>query len=319
VTPSCAKEPTLVEVLDAHERLRLWLEPSPLVPLGALHLKAEYQQPTGSFKVRGALVALSRTAERSPPPPLVAASAGNHGLGVAWAAARLGLHATVVIPRDCPAVKADELRRLTRVHVAPHDGYDAAERLARQVAAETGAVFLSPFDDTWIMAGNGGTLALELLAQRPDLGTLIVPVGGGGLLSGLLVVLAHRAPHVEVVAVQSEASPAFVQSLADRRCHTTWPAAETLAEGLEGGAGERSVLLALEHGITALAVPEHAIAAAMVRLTDALGAPIEGSAAVVEAAREEGLLERCPPPWVGVLTGGNVSMSTIDRLRGATS
>jgi threonine dehydratase len=293
--------------------IRPWFDPSPLVALDGLWGKAEYLLPTGAFKVRGALAAL-QAARAAGVNRVVAASAGNHGSGLGWAAQRLQMHVTVVVPRDCPSIKREKMEALATVRVCEEPGYDAAETAARQLAAAEGVPFVSPFDDPHVMAGNGGTLARELLVQIPDLQTLVVPVGGGGLLTGALSALHHAGAPVRVVTVQSEASPAFTRSLAEQTWHATWPAAETLAEGLEGGAGATSIVAAAAYGVTPLLVSERAIADAMVDAWQRWGMTLEGSAAVVWAAWRTGMLADFEGPTVGILTGGNVAPDTLRAL-----
>jgi threonine dehydratase len=138
------------------------------------------------------------------------------------------------------------------------------------------------------------------------------------LFSGLWAAFDALAPHVQLVPVQSEASPAFTRSVAEHRWHATWPPAPTLAEGLEGGAGQTSVALAVASGLRGRTVRESSIRKAMISMWDATGVPIEGSAAVIEAARVDGLLDDLEGDVVGILTGGNVAAETLERLRSQT-
>lgn len=276
-------------------------------------VKREDLQTTGSFKVRGALCRLAELDWHRGRAGVVCASAGNHGKGVAWAAARLHLCATVVVPRETPEVKRRGIRDLGAelvVHDAP--GYDAAEAAAKDLAARRGALFVSPFDDLHVQAGNGGTLALEIAAQAPTVERVVVPVGGGGLAGGMAATFAATLPLVDVVAVQSEASPAMSRSLREGRVHLTWDPAETLAEGLEGGVAPSTV--ALCRALSAVhEVSEASIADAMVRARRDCGWTLEGSAAVVLAALLEDRLD-VDERTVLVLTGSNVDPARIDRL-----
>lgn len=315
--PSAAP-PTLALIREVATAIATHLPPTPLVRLPASDgrvrvAKAEYLQPTGSFKVRGGLAA-ALAARADGQDRVVAASAGNHGSGLAWGARRAGIAVDVVVPRDCPPLKLAKMRDAgATVHVADEPGYDAAETQARALAADRGLPFVSPFDDTRVMAANGGTMLLELLdalddATRPL--RLIVPVGGGGLLAGLLAARDALGVPIHIVPVQSSASPAFVRSLADGRLHATWPPAPTLAEGLEGGAGATSVWMADRAGLRPHLVSEAEIDRAMRRLYAALDHTIEGSAAVAWAAVDpDGVDSLGPDPDdrmdVLLLTGGN--------------
>lgn len=302
--------PTAAQIGAAWAAVREAMPVSPIetVALGecALLCKLETANPTGSFKVRGALAALTEArdagAER-----IIAASAGNHGAGIAYAAGRLGVRATVAVPRNCPDIKRQKMDALgATIYVCDAHGYDDTEAHARTLAARHEMPFISPFLAPAVMAGNGGTLARELLEQVPELASIVLPVGGGGLLAGVLAELVRAGrEHVRVVAVQSEACPAFVRSLEDGRVYERWEGDATLAEGLEGGTGVPAVEAARAYGVTALAVPESAIRDAMLTFHAATGQVIEGSAAVVVAARQMGALDALPVPCVHVITGAN--------------
>lgn len=305
--------PTGADIDAAWDAVRDAMPISPLetLEIGAhtLLCKLETENPTGSFKVRGALAALAGARERGAE-RIIAASAGNHGAGIAFAAGRLGVRATVAVPRNCPDIKRDKMDALgATIYVCDALGYDDTEAHARTLAARHDIPFISPFLDTAVMAGNGGTLARELLDQVPDVAAIVLPVGGGGLLAGVLAELTRVGKtHVRVVAVQSEACPAFVRSLEDDRVYDRWEGETTLAEGLEGGTGAPAVEAARAYGVTALEVPEFAIRDAMLAFHDATGGVIEGSAAVVVAARTIGALDTLPEPCVHVITGANATL-----------
>lgn len=307
-----APAPTLAQSRQALASVREHFAPTPLLDLFGATAKLETRAPTGSFKVRGAIVACERAAAQGVA-AVVAASAGNHGKGMAWAARATGTAVTIVVPRDCPAIKREAMERDATVIVCDAPGYDAAEVHARALAAERGVPFVSPFDDTLVMAGNGGTVALELVSALREPLELVVPVGGGGLLSGILAVREALGLDWTIAPAQSEASAAFATSVRERRTHLSWPAAQTLAEGLEGGAGETSVRLAIRAGLEPVVVSEAAIARAMLDLADALGESVEGSAAAALAAHRA----LAPPTRrrVILLTGGNVARATLDQLR----
>lgn len=299
------------EIIDrALDVVRGHFAPSPLAGSGEVRWKLEQRLPTGAFKVRGALAAMCAARERGVD-AVIAASAGNHGAGVAWAAQQLGMRATIFVPRDCPAIKRRKMEAGAEVVVCAVDGYDDTERIARETAIARGIPFLSPFDDTDVMAGNGGTMGRELQVQCPELRTIVVPVGGAGLLAGLIASYAASTAPPRFVAVQSEVSSAFAHSLASGEPQLVWPPAVSLAEGLEGGTGVTGVEASRSANVQAVVVPERAIARAMHRLHHQFGEPIEGSAAVVEAARALGLLTHLPTPMALVVTGGNVDPSVL--------
>ena len=200
----------------------------------------ENLQTTGSFKVRGALTALAHAKQRGVT-RVVAASAGNHGAGVARAARVLGLEAMIAVPESTPERKLSAMRsgRVQIERVA--GGYDHAEAFALNWAAGHGVPFVSPYDDDWVASGNGGSVGFEMVAalgRVPE--RVVAPIGGGGLATGLACALAREAgedPGLSrrVWTVQSECSPAFARSVETGRTVTTLePAGPTLAEGLEG-------------------------------------------------------------------------------------
>jgi len=306
------------------ERARAAVAPhvkrTPIVPAAGrprVAFKAECLQVTGSFKARGPLVKFARPSTHRLERGFVTASAGNHALGVAFAARALGVRVAIVVPEATPAVKLEKLRKLGVEPTRFGDGYDAAESYARSLARSTGADFLSPFDDLEIMAGNGGTLAMETIEDVPDLARLVVPVGGGGLVSGCAAALRHFAPGVELVGVQSAACPAMAESFARGAALEVFPATEpTVAEGLEGGVAERTYRFAREALDRVLLVPESAIRRAIATLDARHGLAVEGSGAVGLAALESGLLEPSPAgATVLVLTGGNVDPERVRACR----
>lgn len=264
----------------------------PGVPGARVHLALECFQVTGSFKVRGALFALREARRRAPGlQRVVAASAGNHGAGVAFAARALGLTATLFVPRGAPEAKLAKMRAYgAEPRLADSSHYDGAEAEAMAFAAAEGAPFLSPYDDPEVLVGNGASLAFELtraLGRAPA--AVVAPIGGGGLATGLALGLAVASgvPYGEgppTFGAQSEASCAFASSLERGQAITTLEGPPTLAEGLEGGISERGFARARAVCAGALVVSEAAIEASMHALYTQFGLVVEGSAAVGVAA-----------------------------------
>lgn len=254
----------------------------------------ESLRPEGSFKIRGAVAALAKRRGS-----VVAASAGNHGIGVASASKRLGLPATVVVPKTAPRKKVDVIRSFGCELIEEGEGYDAAETFAMQLAKDRGVPFLSPYDDVDVVAGNGSTLGLEIveaLGRKPK--SIVAPIGGGGLATGLAVALGEQRI---VWGAQSEASPAFAMSLERGEAVTTLPYAKSLADGIEGGIAVDAFARAAGTLAGALVVSEDSIADAMKWAAKELGLVIEGSAAAALAPVLEGF-----ETDVVVLTGRNV-------------
>jgi threonine dehydratase len=302
------------------ERIRKLLRVTPLVPAPVLGrrtganvwLKLESLQRTGSFKLRGAaarLAAMSLAGQTR----AIAASAGNHGLGVAMAAKAFGIEATVLVSSQTPEIKRTGIAALGATVEVVGASYDQAEAEARRrAAADPGLIFVSPFDDDHVIAGNGGLLARELLAQLPDVDTVIAPVGGGGLCGGLGVELAPRG--IRVRGVEPEANCAMKRSLEDGRAYTQYEGGPTLAEGLEGAVSERTFAMAKDYFPDITLVSEVAIRKAIVYAYRTLGLVVEASAAVTIAALLDEAIDVQGRRVVLVITGSNIEASLLDQL-----
>lgn len=277
-------------------------------------LKLENEQLTGSFKLRGALAALAALEPADRERGVLTASAGNHGFGLATAGARLGVRVTVFCAASTPQVKRDGIAGAgAKLELVDAPGYDEVERRAKEAARERGLTFVSPFDDPNVAAGNGGTLALEILEELPAVRTIVAPVGGGGLIAGLAAARRHGEARYELIGVQSEACPAMVESLKQGRALLAFEGAPTLAEGLEGGVSPSTYRVAKEELKAMALVSEDAIRDALRFAHERLGLAIEGSAAVglAYARARGGALE---PPWVVVITGGNVDPEKLRAI-----
>ncbi|HEX2659804.1 MAG TPA: pyridoxal-phosphate dependent enzyme [Polyangia bacterium] len=311
------------------ERVRRLTRVTPLVPAPALGrrtgadvwLKLESLQRTGSFKLRGALARLcavardaSAAADR---PRVIAASAGNHGLGVALAAQALAIDATILVSAQTPELKRAGIQALgARVEVAGAT-YDEAEAAARaRAAADPGLVFVSAFDDDYVIAGNGGLLAREIMAQLPDVEQIVVPVGGGGLAGGIGVEAVPRG--IRVLGVSPEVNCAMRRSLDEGRAYTTYQGGPTLAEGLEGAVSERTFAMARDYFPDIALVSETAIRRAIVYAYRSVGILCEASAAPALAAllEDPGLVRG--RRVVVLISGGNIEPALLDQLLAGT-
>jgi threonine dehydratase len=304
------REPTYEDVLAAAEVVAGHLQPTPVLtsPLlgdGVL-LKLETFQPTGSFKVRGALVATANVLNDHPGARVVTASAGNHGLGVAFAARTLGAPATIVIPENASPAKRSALEGFgDGVDVVVHGAsYDQAESFALGLESRD-TRFVSAYNDPWVIAGQA-TIALELFEQVKDLQTIVAPVGGGGLVAGLALAASRRSC-VDVFGVEPDASPAVSVSVAAG--HVVEIEEEpTIADGLAGNIEPGSVTVGLiaRHARGIFRVEEPAIREAMRFLAREHGLVVEPSGAIGVAAVLSGLLA----PGTGtvlVISGRNVA------------
>jgi len=314
---------TLEDVERAGAAIRPYLPPTPLRRSFALrgsgdaYLKLECWQPTGSFKVRGATHVLTCLSPDERRRGVVAASAGNHALGVAFAVQALGgkAEATLFVPETAPRAKVEKLGGFpVTVHVEGAT-YDDAHALAMAHVERTGATYVHAFDDPRTAAGQG-TAGLEILDDRPDVGAILVPVGGGGLISGLAAAVKARAPSVRVVAVQPEASPALSESIRQGRPLLEYPARPTLADGLAGGIGE--IVFAHRDLIDDIVlVSEAEIEDAIVALLADDQVVAEASGAVGVAALRSGKWRGDGRPVAAVVTGGNIDARVLGRLLAA--
>jgi threonine dehydratase len=298
----------------AHE-----LEASPIVGAqglgGRVVLKLETLQPTGSFKVRGGLVALAQAAEDGV--AVVAASAGNHGLGVAYGAARFGVRSIVVVPENASLKKVRALEQFDCTLVRHGHSYDEAEQHALALAAADPKLrFVSPYNDPLTIAGQS-TIVLELLQQVPDLSMVVVPVGGGGLISGITLGLVSEArTDVRVVGVVPQESPALLRGFELGHMEEV-EIGETLADGLAGNLEQSTITLdiAREHVETMVAVAEPAIADGIRFLAFEHGIVGEGAAAVGIAALQNRLVEPSANGTTAVLiTGRNIAPATLAAI-----
>lgn len=304
--------PTPTDVLAAADCLRGVIERTPLVRSPALseragadvYLKCEQRQRTGSFKIRGAYNALARLPEAVRRRGVVASSAGNHGLGLAWAARELGVRARIFVPATAPAVKREGIAALGAEMDTSQPDYDAAHRMAEAYAREHGMAFVNPCAGESLLAGQG-TVGLEILEELPDLATLLVPVGGGGLIGGIAGYVRSTAPRVRLVGAQSVKTNAMAASLAaGRRMDVPVPA--TLADGLAGQIDDVGFAIgraALDEIVT---VTEQEIAAAIAWLSHEHDLRVEGSGAVGVAALLHQRLRAPASPVAVVLSGGNI-------------
>ena len=311
----------ILEIRDAAVAMAGAIAHTPVVPAPGLseltgaqvHLKLETLHRTGSFKERGALTKLLSLDSSQRRVGVVAMSAGNHAQGVAYHARRLGVPATIVMPEGTPFIKIDRTEALGAKVLLKGDSLAAARQAADTLSRDDGLVLVHPYDDLAVIAGQG-TIAIELLADQPDLDTIVVPIGGGGLISGIAVAAKALNPKIEIIGVQSTLYPSMYRVM-----HGQDPgspaAAATLAEGIavkEPGRLTRRIVQALVSDI--LLVDDMTIEAAIVALLERQKLVVEGAGAAGIAA----LLaapERFRGRRVGVvICGGNIDARLLASI-----
>lgn len=271
-------------------------------------------QPTFSYKIRGAFNVIERLRrERRSDGALVTASAGNHGRALAQAAATFGIPLTVYVPEHAPRTKLDAIRALG-AELRPARDYDEAERLAKEHGAGGGATFVSPYSHPDVIAG-AATVGLEILADAPDANLILVPIGGGGLISGIALAAAAVAPSVRVIGIEMQASHPFTAS---RRAGRIVPISvgPTLADGLAGNLDPETVTFSIveRHVRQIVLVDETELRAAMRGIIERERLVAEGAGAAGVAALLAGKIDAAGRHVAIVLSGANVDSGVIREI-----
>jgi threonine dehydratase len=284
-------------------------------PLGVhAWLKYETLQLTGSFKVRGAFNKIASLPLEEVRRGVITASAGNHAQGVAFSATQAGVPAVIVMPVTTPLIKIENTRRLGGEVVLAGEIFDEAYDEARRLERERGLVFIHPFDDEQVMAGQG-TIGLEILEQTPEVEVVVVPVGGGGLISGVATAVKEKRPGVRVYGVQTAAAPAMAESF--QAGHIVLrPAERSVADGIAvKRPGERTFEHIRRYVDGIVTVTEDEIRAAMVRLIETGKTVTEGAAATTLAAMAGHRIPNTAGRHVVmVLSGANVDIALLARI-----
>jgi len=279
---------------------------------GLVSLKCENLQRTGSFKARGAYVRIARLSEEERRLGVVAASAGNHAQGVALAAQLLGIKSTVFMPEGAPIPKEKATRGYGAEVVFEGRYLENSLDAARRFAAETGAILIHPFDHVDIVAGQG-TAGLEIIAQAPDVQTVLVPTGGGGLLAGIAIAVKSLRPDVRVIGVQAAGAAAFPDSL--KQGHpVALESMSTMADGIAVGLpGDITFAAVRDHVDEIRTVSEGSLSRALLALLERAKMVVEpagaaGVAAILDDPRAFGT------PTVAVLSGGNIDPLLLGKV-----
>jgi threonine dehydratase len=277
-----------------------------------IHIKCENLQRTGSFKIRGAYLRISKLTEQERAHGVVAASAGNHAQGVALAAQLLGIKATVFMPHGAPTPKENATRAYGAVVEFVGTTIDECLVAARQFEAETGAVLIHPFDHVDIVAGQG-TCGLEILEQAPDAKTVIVPLGGGGFIAGISIAIKALRPDVRIVGVQAESAAAYPPSLEAGR-PLPLKQMTTMADGIAVGCPGLVPFAAIQANVDEIrTVSEESLSTALLALIERAKVIVEPAGAAAVAALLDAPHD-FEGPVVVVLSGGNIDPLLLMRV-----
>lgn len=310
---------TLKDIVAARERMKplLFLTPlersSELDERGvALFSKLETLQRTGSFKIRGALNKILLLSEAERGRGVVAASMGNHAQGVALAAKLAGIAATIVMPTSAPLVKLENTRSYGAEVLEVGNSFEESLEFAKKLAREKGAPFIPAFDDEQVIAGQG-TIGLEILQQLPDVGEIVVPVGGGGLIAGVAFAVKESKPSVVITGVQASGANAAVCSFLKKKLVRLEDVA-TFADGIRVRQPGEICFGYFKYVDRMVDVGEDEIASAVLDLMDKSKAVVEGAGATTLAAVQKGVAGSPGKKTVLILSGGNIDFTQISRI-----
>ncbi|NIZ18856.1 threonine ammonia-lyase [Entomospira culicis] len=311
---------TLLDVTKAKERIQSLVLHTPLMKSflfsdkeQEVFLKLENVQRTGSFKLRGAYNRLLQLTPEERTRGVIAASAGNHAQGVALSAKELGIHATICMPENTPLTKIRKTQSYGAEVVLEGANFDAAYAYARTIAEKSRVAFIHPFDDVDVIAGQG-TIALEILADNPHIDAIVIPIGGGGLASGIAVAAKAINPHIKIIGVEAEGAASFNESFQQSRI-CTLDSVKTLADGIAvKRPGEATYELLSRYLDALVLVNEDEIKQAIMQLLEHHQILVEGAGAVAVAAFMHGKIEKSYRQVALITSGGNLDLSTLSKI-----
>ncbi len=278
-----------------------------------LYLKTENLQLTGSFKLRGAYYKISQLSEEQRKAGIIACSAGNHAQGVALAASRMGIRSVVCMPDGAPISKVEATKAFGAEVRLVKGAYDDAYATACELQKQTGATFIHPFNDPEVIAGQG-TIGLEILDQLPDVEAIVVPVGGGGLISGVAFAVKSLNPKVKVYGVQAENAASMARSLSSGEA-CTLDTVNTFADGIAvKHPGDLTFDMCRQYVDEVVTVSEDEIASAILALMEKQKVVAEGAGAVSVAAALSGKLPVAGKKTVCLVSGGNIDVNILSRV-----
>ena len=314
---------TIKDIKDAQEKISQYIKPSPLfkteifndsIPAETnVYLKMENLNKTGSFKERGACYKLLNLTEEEKKKGVIAASAGNHAQGVACFAGKLGINATIVMPETTPLVKISSTKKFGANVVLKGVAFDEAFKEACRLQKEKELVFIHPFNDKRIMAGQG-TVGLEILEQNPYIDTVIVPIGGGGLIAGISCAIKSVNPHIKIIGVEPDNIPSMKTSFENKKLELV-PPNTTLADGLNVRiVGDQTFQVCQKYVDEIVTVTEDEIANAILLLLEKGKFVCEGAGATGIAGILSGRIKNLGKNIAIVISGGNIDVTMISKI-----
>ena len=314
-------EPTIRDIEAAGKRFEGVIHPSPFIRTSyfsrlygsEIFLKLENLQETGSFKVRGAYNRLYLLSPEEKEKGVIAASAGNHAQGVAWASTRLGIQSTIVMPEDVSLRKLLAVKEYGGEVILFGHHYGEAYDHAREISRKTGQILIPGFDDPHVIAGQG-TIGLEMSDTLGDDVAIVASIGGGGLISGIAMAAKTLHPRIRIVGVQTKSCPSTIRSLEQKR-PVQVEMRPTLADGIAvSRPGDLNFSIIQKYVDEVVAVGEEEIAGAILNLLEKGNIIAEGAGAAPLAAFMEGLIHTKAKRYILVISGGNIETNTIDRI-----
>lgn len=314
---------TAQEVYDAYERIKEYIYKTPLeesLYLGTdeqkYFFKLESTQTVKSFKIRGALNKMSTLTEEERQRGVATISSGNHGASVSYAAKLLGIkNAKVIVPETTPQAKVDKIKYYGADVMLMGSGYDEAHAMGMSYIEENGMTYIDAYYDDPKIYGGQGTIAVEILDQNPDIDTIVVPIGGGGLITGIAVAAKAIKPDIRIIGVQTEACPAMIRAYEDNVFYEEYPTTgDTICDALVGGVGKLSYDILKDYAEDLIEVKEATIRKAVKHMIKEEKFIVEGaSAATVAAVMDD--RERIGGKNIAlVMSGGNIDGDLMVRL-----
>ena len=308
---------TLQMIQEAQESLKGIARKTPLENANRLgeniYIKSENLQLTGAFKIRGAYNKIRSLTPEEASHGVIACSAGNHAQGIALSATKLGIKSVICMPEGAPISKVEATRNYGAEVVLVPGVYDDAAREAERLSKEHGYTFAHPFNDPYVIAGQG-TIGLEILEQLPDVDVILVPIGGGGLISGLAYAVKHLKPSCQVIGVQAAGAASMVDSLEAGHI-LTLPSVHTIADGIQVKTpGDLTFEMCRQYVDKVVAVSENEIAGAILSVLEKQKLVAEGAGAVGIAAAMYGKVDLRGKTVCALLSGGNVDVTMLERI-----